>query len=59
MCVGDPRQIVRAVKEWESIGVDQINFIVNTAETLPQEQVLTSMRLFAAEVLPSFRGEAA
>ena len=54
MCVGDPRQIIAAVKEWESIGVDQVNFMLNAAEILPQEQVLESLRLFAKEVMPAF-----
>jgi len=54
MCVGDPRQIIAAIKEWESIGVDQVNFMLNAAEILPQEQVLESLRLFAREVMPAF-----
>ena len=28
--------------------------MLNAAEILPQEQVLESLRLFAAEVMPSF-----
>jgi hypothetical protein len=32
-----------------------VNFIVNTCEVVPQEDVLASLRLFAAEVLPKFR----
>ncbi len=55
MCIGDPKHIAAAVKEWESIGVDQVNFMLNAAEILPQEQVLDSLRLFAAEVMPAFR----
>jgi hypothetical protein len=35
--------------------VDQVNFLVNAAEALPQEQVLESLRLFAREVMPAFR----
>ena len=35
--------------------VDAINFIVNTVETIPQDEVLASLRLFAAEVMPRFR----
>ena len=54
MCIGDPRQIVDAIKTWESIGIDQVNFMLNAAEILPQEQVLESLRLFATEVMPSF-----
>ncbi len=59
MCIGDPRHIIAAIKEWESIGVDQVNFMLNAAEILPQEQVLASLRLFAQEVLPSFPREQA
>jgi hypothetical protein len=39
---------------WEEIGVDGINFIVNTAEVVPHESVLASLRLFATEVMPAF-----
>ena len=52
--IGDPDRIVEAVKVWESIGVDAINFILNTTEIIPQEDVLASMRLFAREVMPHF-----
>lgn len=54
MCVGDPAHIERAVKRWESIGVDQINFMLNVTEVIPQQQVLDSLRLFAREVMPAF-----
>jgi hypothetical protein len=54
MCLGDPSQIIQAVKRWESIGVDEINFLLNSVELLPQEQVLESLRLFAREVMPAF-----
>ena len=57
MCIGDPTHITRAVKEWESIGVDQINFMLNTTEVLSQQQVLDSLRLFAREVMPAFAAE--
>ena len=53
--IGDPDKIGEAIKVWESIGVDGINFFVNAAEVVSQEEVLTSMRLFAAEVMPKFR----
>jgi alkanesulfonate monooxygenase SsuD/methylene tetrahydromethanopterin reductase-like flavin-dependent oxidoreductase (luciferase family) len=56
--IGDPKRIVEAIKRWESIGVDAINFIVNTIETIPQAEVLASLRLFAAEVMPAFRKKA-
>ena len=54
MAIGDPERIIRAIKEWESIGVDGVNFLLNAMETIPQEQVLASLRLFAREVMPAF-----
>ena len=55
IAIGDPARIVKAIKRWESIGVDALNFIVNTVETIPQADVLASLRLFATEVMPHFR----
>jgi alkanesulfonate monooxygenase SsuD/methylene tetrahydromethanopterin reductase-like flavin-dependent oxidoreductase (luciferase family) len=54
MCLGDPHHIIQAIKRWEEIGVDEVNFLLNAAEVLPQEQVLESLRLFAREVIPAF-----
>ena len=54
IAIGDPDRIVKAIKVWEEIGVDAVNVVLNTAEVIPQEDVLSSMRLFAAEVMPSF-----
>jgi len=55
ICVGDPDIIVAALKRWESIGVTGVNFLLNALETIPQQKVLNSMRLFAREVMPHFR----
>ena len=54
MAYGDPARIIRAVKKWESLGVDCINFILNANEVVPQDQVMASLRLFAKEVMPAF-----
>ena len=54
ICIGSPDQIVEAVRRWEAIGVDEINFLLNAVEVLPQEKVLASLRLFAEEVMPAF-----
>jgi alkanesulfonate monooxygenase SsuD/methylene tetrahydromethanopterin reductase-like flavin-dependent oxidoreductase (luciferase family) len=59
LCIGDPERIINAVKGWESVGVDRINFLLNAAETVPQQEVLDSMRLFAKEVMPKFAAKAA
>jgi len=55
IAVGDPDRIIKAIKQWESIGVTGINFLLNAVETIPQAEVLDSLRLFAREVLPAFR----
>jgi alkanesulfonate monooxygenase SsuD/methylene tetrahydromethanopterin reductase-like flavin-dependent oxidoreductase (luciferase family) len=59
LCIGDPERITRALKGWESAGVDSVNFLLNANETVPQEEVLESLRLFAKEVMPRLqdRGE--
>jgi alkanesulfonate monooxygenase SsuD/methylene tetrahydromethanopterin reductase-like flavin-dependent oxidoreductase (luciferase family) len=54
IAIGDPAQVIAAIQRWEAIGVDAINFIVNTAEVIPQHDVLDSLRLFAREVMPRF-----
>ena len=56
LCVGDPERIVAILKQWESAGVDRIIFLLNALEVIPQEDVLKSLRLFAAEVMPHFPG---
>ena len=55
IAVGSPEQIIRELKKWEATGVDLVNFILNAAEFVPQEQVLDSLRLFAREVMPAFQ----
>jgi len=54
ICIGDPHGIISAAKRWESIGVDQINMLLNASEVLSLDQVLASLRLFAKEVMPVF-----
>jgi alkanesulfonate monooxygenase SsuD/methylene tetrahydromethanopterin reductase-like flavin-dependent oxidoreductase (luciferase family) len=51
-CIGTPDQIVEVIEKWRAIGVDGINFIVNTAEVLGAEEVRESMKLFAEKVMP-------
>jgi alkanesulfonate monooxygenase SsuD/methylene tetrahydromethanopterin reductase-like flavin-dependent oxidoreductase (luciferase family) len=56
IAVGNSGQIVEQLKKWEACGVDRINFLLNAAENIPQEQVLASLQLFADEVMPAFAG---
>jgi alkanesulfonate monooxygenase SsuD/methylene tetrahydromethanopterin reductase-like flavin-dependent oxidoreductase (luciferase family) len=55
IAIGNPARIIKAIKAWESTGADQVNFLLNALETVPQEQVLASQRLFAKEVMPHFQ----
>jgi hypothetical protein len=57
--IGNPERILTAMKKWEEVGVDRVNFILNCLEEIPQQQVLKSLRLFAAEVMPHFQSTAA
>jgi alkanesulfonate monooxygenase SsuD/methylene tetrahydromethanopterin reductase-like flavin-dependent oxidoreductase (luciferase family) len=57
VCIGSPDDIIKAIKTWETTGVDSINFMVNCVERIPQQQVLDSMRLFAKEVMPAFKSQ--
>jgi len=54
LALGGPERVLRALKRWEAVGVDRVNFLLNTAESIPQDQVLESLRLFAREVMPAF-----
>ena len=52
--IGDPDDVTRALKMWESAGLDGVTFLLNAGEFIPQEEVLRSLRLFAREVMPRF-----
>ncbi len=58
MAVGSPQTVIKQLKLWEEIGVDRMVLIINTAEQIPQERVLRSLRLFAEQVMPAFDKEA-
>jgi alkanesulfonate monooxygenase SsuD/methylene tetrahydromethanopterin reductase-like flavin-dependent oxidoreductase (luciferase family) len=53
--IGSPDTVIRALKEWESIGVDRMVFLINYDQVIPQEKILTSLRLFAEQVMPAFK----
>lgn len=55
LCVGTPAVLIETIKQWEAIGVDELVFLVNSREALPQAEVLASLDLFTREVLPHFR----
>lgn len=55
IAIGDPDRILHELKRWQSVGVDGVNFIVNTMEIIDQAAVLDSLRLFAREVMGQLR----
>ncbi len=57
IAIGDPKQIIEALRRWQEIGVDAVNFVLNASEILSQEQVLESLRVFASEVMPAFHAD--
>ncbi len=57
MAIGSPQTVIKALKMWEEIGVDRMVCIINTAEQIPQERVLRSLRLFAEQVMPALDRE--
>lgn len=59
VCIGNPDRLIEEIKKWEACGVDQINFLLNALETIPQEEVLASLRLFGEEVMPHFTDDSA
>jgi hypothetical protein len=46
--------VLHALKRWEAVGVDRVNFLMNAMEVIPQADVLQSLRIFAREVMPAF-----
>lgn len=54
LCVGTPEQIRQALRSWQELGVDSVNFLINMMDIIPQQDVLDSISLFAREVMPEF-----
>ncbi|MCY4095778.1 MAG: hypothetical protein OXG05_11730 [Gammaproteobacteria bacterium] len=54
MATGDSDRVVEVIREWGSLGVDQVNFMLNEFECTPQERVLNNPRLFGEHVIPKF-----
>jgi alkanesulfonate monooxygenase SsuD/methylene tetrahydromethanopterin reductase-like flavin-dependent oxidoreductase (luciferase family) len=55
LCAGTPADLIETIKAWESVGVDEIIFLINSREILPQAEVLASLQLFKDEVMPHFK----
>jgi alkanesulfonate monooxygenase SsuD/methylene tetrahydromethanopterin reductase-like flavin-dependent oxidoreductase (luciferase family) len=51
---GDPAACIEGVRRHEEAGEDQVLLLMQL-DTIPHEQVMASIRLFAEEVIPAFR----
>ena len=51
---GDPESCIRAIQQYQEIGVDEVMMIIQT-ETIPHEKVMSSIELFGKEVFPAIR----
>ena len=51
---GDPESCLKAIRIHESIGVDQLQFLMAT-ETIPHEKVMSSIELFGKHVIPELK----
>ncbi|MFZ1989845.1 MAG: LLM class flavin-dependent oxidoreductase [Alphaproteobacteria bacterium] len=54
LAIGNPRAIIETLRNWESLGVDQVVFTLNAGEAISQAEALSSLRLLASEVMPVF-----
>ncbi|MGB2715286.1 MAG: LLM class flavin-dependent oxidoreductase [Vicinamibacterales bacterium] len=53
-CIGSPRTIRERLLKYEEAGVDQIIFVAQAGAT-QHEDIMSSLRLFARELLPEFK----
>jgi alkanesulfonate monooxygenase SsuD/methylene tetrahydromethanopterin reductase-like flavin-dependent oxidoreductase (luciferase family) len=51
---GDPESCLKAIRIHESLGVDQLQFLIAT-ETIPHEKVMSSIELFGKHVIPELK----
>ncbi len=54
LCFGDPKTLIDTIQRWSDAGADQLIFMIQAREHLPQEDVMASLKLFGDEVLPHF-----
>lgn len=58
LVAGDPESCLRSIAIHEAAGVDELQFLMAT-ETVPHEQVMSSIKLFGKEVIPALNREPA
>jgi alkanesulfonate monooxygenase SsuD/methylene tetrahydromethanopterin reductase-like flavin-dependent oxidoreductase (luciferase family) len=55
ICVGTPAEVIRTMKRFEAIGLDQLVIIPVFGWDIPHEKTLESVRVLGEKVLPHFR----
>jgi alkanesulfonate monooxygenase SsuD/methylene tetrahydromethanopterin reductase-like flavin-dependent oxidoreductase (luciferase family) len=55
ICVGSPDDVVRTVRRFEAVGLDQLVLIPVVGWYMPHEKTIESVRLLGEKVLPHFR----
>ena len=58
LVAGDPESCLRSIAIHEEAGVDELQFLMAT-ETVPHEQVMSSIEMFGKHVIPRLKQTAA
>ena len=55
ICVGSPDEVIRTMRRFESVGLDQLVLIPVFGWDIPHEKTIESIRVLGEKVLPHFR----
>jgi alkanesulfonate monooxygenase SsuD/methylene tetrahydromethanopterin reductase-like flavin-dependent oxidoreductase (luciferase family) len=55
ICVGSPEDVIRTVRRFEAVGLDQLVLIPVVGWYMPHEKTIESVRILGEKVLPRFR----
>jgi alkanesulfonate monooxygenase SsuD/methylene tetrahydromethanopterin reductase-like flavin-dependent oxidoreductase (luciferase family) len=55
MCVGGPEDIIKVIKAYEDVGVDQVAFSFGHSLDIPHDVLLESIRTIGEKVIPHWR----
>jgi alkanesulfonate monooxygenase SsuD/methylene tetrahydromethanopterin reductase-like flavin-dependent oxidoreductase (luciferase family) len=58
LVAGDPESCLKAISLHESVGVDELQFLMAT-ETIPHDKVMSSIEMFGKYVIPEVKKQAA
>ena len=58
LVAGDPESCLRSIAIHDEAGVDELQFLMAT-ETVPHEQVMSSIEMFGKHVIPALKKQTA